>query len=52
MNGVSVSLDETAREVSERQVLAPGGLRVIRAVAAVTAHERPYSLSRRITGLV
>lgn len=27
MNGVSVALDETAREVSERQVLPAGGLR-------------------------
>ena len=27
VNGVSVALDETAREVSERQVLPAGGLR-------------------------
>jgi tetraacyldisaccharide-1-P 4'-kinase len=27
VNGVSVALDETAREVSERQILPAGGLR-------------------------
>ena len=57
VNGVSVALDETAREVSERQVLPAGGLReMIRAVAAdngpeltilrFKAHNQPIWLIR------
>ena len=46
VNGVSVALDETAREVSERQVLPGGGpAREIRAAAADNGPHRRYSLS-------
>ena len=39
MSGVSVAVDETAREVSERQVLPAEGLREwVRAVAADPAY--------------
>jgi hypothetical protein len=50
VNGVSVALDETAREVDERQVLPAGGLREgFEQQRPITALWRPYSLTRRVT---
>ena len=44
VNGVSVALDETAREVSERQVLPAGGLREsFEQQRPITALRRAYS---------
>ena len=44
VNGVSVALDETAREVSERQVLPAGGLRErFEQQRPITARRRAYS---------
>jgi hypothetical protein len=50
MAGVSVALDETAREVSERQVLPGGGLRErFEQQQPITALRRLYSFFRRVT---
>ena len=47
VNGVSVALDETAREVDERQGSLPGALREgFEQQRPITALERPYSFTR------
>ena len=49
--GVSVAVDETAREVNERRVLPPGGLReTFEQSRPITALNRSYSSFQRITG--
>ena len=47
VNGVSVALDETAREVSERQVLPAGGLRERFEQRPITALRGSYSFFGR-----
>jgi hypothetical protein len=50
VNGVSVALDETTREVSERQVLPAGGLRErIEQQRPIAALGGQYSFTRRVT---